>query len=411
MITFRNLKTLSRKRATLSFPSQDARIIDASDFLMLPALIDGHVHFRIPGADHKEDWKTGALAALSGGVTCVVDMPNNHPPCHTLHHLHAKKKIIDQQLKQAAIPLRYQLYFGADPRHLKEIAQVEECIAGIKVFMGASTGELLISKDADLEKVFQLARIHDRIVAVHAEDEQILSERKKALGDCKDPAHHSLIRDRSAAISAVEKLIYLAHKHDAKVFILHISTKEEAHLIRQAKQKGMRVYAETTPHHLFLSDADYAAHGTYVQMNPPLRKVRDQEALFEAIDDGTIDTIGSDHAPHTREEKDQPFGKAPSGVPGIETVLPLLLNACTQGKLSLEKITRLTRRNIENIIPFPLHDDCVIVDLEKIQTVQNERLKTKCGWSPFSGMLLKGWPIYTILNKQVFEVERGQFLP
>lgn len=406
MISIKNVLDLQGQARNLTISSDIEETIDAKGKLtVFPGLIDPHVHFRVPGAEHKEDWKTAALAAVRGGVTTVFDMPNNNPSCFSLDNLKEKKKLIDAQLKEAKIPLRYHLYFGADKNHLEEIGKVKKDIIGIKVYMGSSTGGLLMDDPKALERVFQLGAQENLIVAVHAEDEGILNQNKGKYKAEKNPAVHSKIRDRTAAIKATQQAIDLAEKYSAQVFILHVSTKEELDIIRDAKQNHILAYAEVSPHHLFLTEDDYAKWGTKVQMNPPLRTKADQDALWAAIHDGTIDTIGSDHAPHTISEKSKPYGEAPSGVPGVETTLPLLLNAYNEKKITAEKIVQLTRVNIESIFRLEQNTDVVLVDLNKVKKVEDSNIKSKCGWSPYSGRSLKGWPVYTILKDQIFKVD------
>ncbi len=408
MIKIHRVKTLEGLQVDVSLPSEITQEIDAKGQLTLfPALIDPHVHFRTPGTDAeslKEDWISGAKAAIAGGVTTVFDMPNNTPACFDKKRLQEKKELIEAQLKEADIPLRYHLYLGADERHVDEIGRVSKDIIGVKVFMGSSTGNLLMANEAALDRVFQLAAQENLIVSVHAEDEEIIAQNKQKYVSSTDPAVHSKIRDRHAAIAAVQKALKLAQKYGTRLVILHTSTREELELIREAKRKEVLVYCEVTPHHLFLEESAYARWGTKVQMNPPLRTADDQKALWEGIYDETVDMIGSDHAPHTLEEKSLPYGQAPSGVPGIETMLPLLLTAYHEKKITLERIVALTHRNIINIFELKPFQDVVLVDMEKTQTVVNSRLKTKCGWSPYEGRELKGWPIYTIIKGRVFHV-------
>lgn len=381
--------------------------IEGKQLTVLPALIDPHVHFRVPGGEHKEDWMTAALAAIRGGVTTVCEMPNNNPPCTTYERLIEKKKTIDAQLSKANIPLRYDLYFGADKDHFHEIAKVRSESPALKIFMGCSTGGLIIDNDADLETSFRLAKEAGLLVAVHAEDEEILKEAKKKYPNAADYALHSKLRPREAAIRAVEKAIALCKRYQVPLYILHMSTAEELELVREAKKLKLPVFAEVTTHHLFLSEDDYATHGAFVQMNPPLRTKRDQEALWEGIKDGTIDTIGTDHAPHTREEKSLPFGKAPSGIPGVETLLPLMLDSVQKGRLSLERFMELTRFNSEKLFKLAPQDDIVLVDLNLEKKVDEKELASKCGWSPYHGRMLKGWPVYTVLKGRVYCASQG----
>lgn len=372
-----------------------------TNIIELPALIDPHVHFRTSGQEHKENWETGARAAIAGGVTTVFDMPNNTPPVIDRQSLTTKQEIIDMQLRKAGIPLRYHLYIGATGENNEEIRKLKNLVIGIKLFMGSSTGSLLVANRKKQEKIFKLAAELDLILAVHAENNARIKNNESGI---MNPTvnKHSIIRSREAAIEAVKDAIEMAKKYETKLYICHASTKEEIELIKQAKKEGVKVYAEVTPHHLFLSENDYDRLGTLGQMNPPLRTLDDQNALWKAISDGIIDTIGTDHAPHTLAEKALPYPQSPSGVPGIETVLPLLLNAYSEKKITLEKIAELTHFNIQKIFNLPSNDDRVIVDLDSEKEVENKNLKTKCGWSPFAGMKLKGWPIATILdNKKI----------
>ena len=395
------IKTYNNQTLELDLPAEFA----GRNLIALPALIDPHVHLRTPGAEHKENWESGAQAALAGGVTCVFDMPNNTPTITNHETWNIKQIIINQQLEKIDIPLNYYLYIGATGDNGEEIKKIksskDQKIIGIKMFMGASTGNLLVADKEKQEKIFKLAAELDLVLAIHAEDEfEVQSQKSKIQSPTiKD---HSVIRSRKAALVAVKNAIEMAKKYETKLYICHVSTKEEIELIKQAKKGGIKVYAEVTPHHLYLSESDYNHLGTLGQMNPPLRTISDNTALWEAISDGTIDTIGTDHAPHTLEEKSRPYPESPSGVPGIETSLPLLLNAYNNGKISLEKIVELTRTNIEMIFNLTKNNDWTIIDLDLIKKVKNENLKTKCGWSPFAGMKLKGWPIITICNNKQF---------
>lgn len=381
--------------------------IDGKPLTILPALIDPHVHFRVPGGEHKEDWRTAARAAIQGGVTTVCDMPNNHPPCTTDERLEAKKELIDKQLQEVDIPLRYHLYFGADQGHLEQIPLVQEKVCALKIFMGCSTGGLVIESDEALDEAFHRAREAGMLVAVHAEDEALLREAKKKYPITNDPALHSKLRPREAAIRATEKALHLCEKYHTPLYLLHMSTKEELQLVKKAKKSGLPVFVEVTTHHLFLTEEDYKTFGTLVQMNPPLRTLEDQEALWEGIRDGTIDTIGTDHAPHTLEEKRLPFGQAPSGIPGVETLLPLMLDAVFRGRLTLKRLLELTRYNSEKIFFLPPHPDVVLVDLNLEKEVREEELASKCGWTPYRGRILRGWPCYTILKGRVYCTNQG----
>ncbi len=387
------------------YPSSKDLEIEAKHLTVLPALIDPHVHFRTPGENHKEDWTTASRAAIAGGVTTVFDMPNNKPLCISQKNLEEKKKIIDEQLQASKIPLRYELFFGAEKDHLNQIQKVKNQIIGIKVYLATTTGNLIVQDPHVLEELFKIAGELGLSLSFHAENESLL-KRESAKNPYPKVEEHPLMRPREGAVMATAHLIELAAKYPkASVHILHISTKEELPLIRQAKKDGLRVYAETTPNHLFLNSSNYQEYKTYMQMNPPVRDSSDQKALWEALQDGTIDWIGTDHAPHTREEKEKPYPSSPSGIPGIETVLPLLLNAVHQDRLTLSQVIQLTHTNIVKIFKLKPNKDLVLVDLHLAREVKNEFLRTKCGWSPYHGWELQGWPIYTILRDQVFNCQ------
>jgi dihydroorotase len=404
MIHIKNATMPDGSRQTLSIASQQEIGLDASHLLMLPGLIDPHVHFRTPGLEYKEDWQTAAQASVKGGYTLVFDMPNTIPPTVTQLALQEKKALIDRQLQAIKIPLRYQLFFGADKNHLAEIPKVKKDIIGIKVFMGCSTGGLVIDDDKSLHAIFKLAAQEKILVAVHAEDEQRLKANAKKFALPQAYSIHSKIRDETVACIALKKAIALVQLYGTRLYILHISSQQEIDLIREAKSRKLPVFAETTPHHLFLSTEDYAGLQGKAVMNPPLRTHDHQKALFRAINEGVIDTIGSDHAPHTLAEKSWPYGECPSGVPGIETTLALLLEAYHQGLLSLEKIVDLTSRRAKEIFGLSTCQDYTLVDLTSSRIVEEKKLKTKCHWSPFAGRTLRGWPVYTILKNHLYDL-------
>ena len=396
MMIIKNVSTLDGQLTDLSIQSQDNIEIDAKGLTALPAVIDPHVHFRTPGFEYKEDWRTATKAALRGGCSMVFDMPNTLPPTITSELLAQKKAIINQQIAETGLPLRYELFFGADKHHLAEIPLVKNDVIGIKVFMGCSTGNLVIDDDDSLSEVFSIAAKNKMLVAVHAEDEHLMHERKKMFSDRTDYPVHSQIRNIDVATRAVEKALMLAKKYGTRLYILHVSTADEAALIKAAKKSGVTVHAETTPHHLFFNDSQYDSLKGKAVVNPPLRDALHHDALLNAIHDGTIDTLGSDHAPHTLEEKSKPYGQCPSGMPGIEFMLPMLLNAHHEKKLSLNEIVKLTSANAKSIFHLPDFSDWVLVDLAKTETVTTT--KSKCGFTPYAGLTLTGWPIYTIVN-------------
>ncbi len=402
MITFSNASTLEGKTIDLQVPSSEDKTINAQGLLAFPAVIDPHVHFRTPGMEYKEDWRTGAKAAIRGGCTLVFDMPNTQPPTITANLLSEKKQLIDTQLREVSIPLRYELFFGADKQHLNEIPLVKNKVVGIKIFMGCSTGNLVIDDDESLQAAFELAARENMLIAVHAEDEHLIHARKASFTGELNYRAHSDIRNVDVAVKAVEKAIALTRRYGTRLYILHMSTAEELALVQAAKKEGLPVFAETTPHHLFFDDSAYEILGGKAVVNPPLRNKKYKSDLFAAIHNGVIDTIGSDHAPHTLDEKTKPYGQCPSGMPGIEFMLPLLFTAYHQGLLSLQEIHNLTSKRARGIFHVPTYEDWVLVDLEK--TARVSKTESKCAWTPYQGMELRGWPIYTTLRGQVFNL-------
>jgi dihydroorotase len=312
--------------------------------------------------------------------------------------------LIDSQLQDVNIPLRYQLFFGADKHHFAEIEKIQHDVVGIKVFMGCSTGNLVIDDDESLERIFDIAGRLNLLVAVHAEDERHLKERNALFVQSKNYADHSLIRNEEVARIAVEKAINHTKRFGTKLYILHTSTKDELTLIKQAKKDGLPVYAESTPHHLFLTTNAYQTLNGKAVVNPPLRDELHQDALWQAVLDGTIDTIGSDHAPHLESEKQAQYGICPSGMPGIETTLSLLLTAYHEKKISLQRIIELTSARAKTIFNLPTDTDHVLVDLNKEYTVLNNNLQTKCQWSPFAGQILRGRPQFVVLKNKLYDL-------
>jgi dihydroorotase len=355
-----------------------------SKIVSIPGIIDPHVHFRTPGAEYKEDYTTGPTASKFGGVVYTLDMPNTNPATTDRRQLRWKQ----EQAKNA--PIRIGFQFGLTDTNLEEIKTVENEIAAIKVFFGSSTGNLLVNNLEYLEKVM---RETTKLMTFHAEDEEIVQANAERLKTRTDPAVHSEIRSPEAAASAVKKILGLTEKTNHPTYFCHVSTKLELDLIRAAKTKGLPVYAEATPHHLFLDISAFDKWGNGVKMNPPLREKADVEALWEAVVDGTIDTIGSDHAPHLWSEKELGYSKAPAGVPGTETMLPLMLNAVNEGRLTIERLVELMSTNPATIFGLDITGLETVVDLDEVREVKKENLHSKCGWSPYVGMKLTGWPI------------------
>jgi dihydroorotase len=404
MISIRNVECVDgvRRDVAIGDVSDIPQIIDGTGLTLLPAVIDPHVHFRIPGASHKEDWKSGTRAALSGGVTAVFDMPNNTPSCTTLERLLEKKREVNGQL-QDCVPVTPYFYMGSDRHCLQELTKVKGQVIGIKMFMGSSTGDLLIDDLATQAEVFKIAAEQDLLLAIHAEDDSIIRDNRKMIGSVDDCAVHSRIREPAAAIAAVERALKLAEQFGTRLAILHCSTAEELQAARQAKKRGLQVYVEACPRHLFLDETAYASQGMRVKVNPPLRSKEHQDALWDAIRDGTIDFVGSDHSPHTLEEKARPYDQAPAGAPGVEHTLPLMLDACHRGILSLQRVVELTHTNIEKIFRIK-NNDWILVDRRLQRTIHDRESLSKVKWSPFHGMSLTGWPVMVLANGTIIEL-------
>ena len=363
----------------------EARGVNAIGLVILPGLIDAHVHLREPGATQKEDSYTGTCAALAGGVTTVVDMPNNTPA------ISSKKALLDKKrIASSKAVCDYAFYFGATANNQKEAAKVFKDVVGLKIYMGSSTGDLLLTDFRALWEHFNKFP-QKRIIAIHGEDEEAIQVYKNT-----SLKNHNLNRPPVCATLALNKALSLAKITGHRLHICHVSTAWEIDLIRAAKKEGLKITCEVTPHHLFLTEKDSFRLGNFGKMNPPLRKKADVKSLWQNLN--IIDNIATDHAPHTKEEKKAVYKQAPSGVPGLETMLPLLLTAYWQKKISLSEIVRLTSYSPSQNFGFRQKGeirvgndaDLVLVDLKKEYKIENENLKTKCGWSPFSGWRVKG---------------------
>ena len=380
-----------------------AEVVDARGMLVLPGLIDPQVHFREPGLEHKEDLASGSLAALAGGVTTFLEMPNTKPPTTT-------PELLADKLARAngRAWSDHGFFLGATHENADRLGEWEGlpgCV-GIKVFMGSSTGDLLVPDDATLERVLRSGRSR---VAVHAEDEPRLKQRYAALGASASVLRHHEVRDVECALLATRRLLTLAEKTGRRVHVLHVSTAEEVALLRE-RRLGDLVTAEVTPNHLMLEAPDcYARHGALAQMNPPVRERRHRDALREALRDGTLTCIGSDHAPHTLDEKGQPYPKTPSGIPGVQTTLGLLLRAVADGWLGLPDLVRVCCSKPAEVYSLagkgriaPGYDaDLVLVDPSNKGPLELSWLHSRAGYSPYAGIELAGWPAVTVLRGQV----------
>lgn len=374
------------------------REIDAQGLTLLPGVIDPQVHFREPGLEHKEDLFTASCACAKGGVTSFLEMPNTKP-------LTINQSALDDKLQRAASKciVNYGFFIGATGDNLAELLTVKPT-CGIKIFMGSMHGQLLVSQEEILEGIFAQG---SRLIAVHAEDQARINQRRQQFAGIEDVAIHSQIQDNEAALLATKLALKLSKKYQRRLHILHLSTGEEAELLRQEKPSW--VTAEVTPQHLFLNTSAYQTIGSLAQMNPPLRSPQDNQILWQALLDGVIDFIATDHAPHTLAEKAQVYPNTPSGMPGVETSLPLMLTAAKEGKCTVSQVANWMSKavakgyGIENKGQItPGYDaDLVLVDLVNYRQLKREELLTKCGWSPFEGWNLTGWPVITIVGGNI----------
>ena len=373
-------------------------MIDATGLHILPGVIDSQVHFREPGLTHKEDLETGTKAAVLGGVTSIFEMPNTNPPTTTVEHFQNKL-----DLARNRAHANYAFFAGAAHDNVDILQNLEilpHC-SGIKIFMGSSTGSLLVEDDETLEHI--LKQGHRRVI-VHSEDEMRLRERRHIAVEQADVHYHPVWRDVETAVSSTTRLLKLARKTGRKIHVLHVSTGEEMDILQNAKDIAT---VEVLPQHLTLYAPDcYDRLGTYAQQNPPIREKRHMDRIWKALQDGTVDVIGSDHAPHTREEKDRPYPSSPSGVPGVQTLVPIMLNHVYEGRLSLQRFVELVTENpcrVFNVknkgrLREGYDADITIVDLKKQMTIDNSQIASRCGWTPFHGMQVTGWPTHTIVS-------------
>ena len=382
--------------------------IDATGLTVLPGCIDTQTHFREPGSTDTEDLASGSRAAIVGGITSVFEMPNTNPA--TTNKAEFQRKI---DLAKNRMYCNHAFYFGATPTNQSELADLKglDGCCGVKLFAGSSTGTLLVHKEEDIEKVFEST---SKIVAVHSEDEDILNLRKK-LREKGNVHSHPIWRDEECAISSTRKIVKIAKRLGKKAHILHITTKQEIDFLSQNKGD---ITFEITPQHLTMYAPDcYDKLGTYAQMNPPIREKSHYDRLWYAVRNNYNDTIGSDHAPHLKVNKDKEYPDTPSGMPGVQTLLPVMLNHVNDGKLTLVQLMNLICENPAKIfgiigkgyIKEDYDADFTIVDMNKIIEIKNEKIESKCGWSPFDGHKFKGTPVYTIINGEI-KMKDGEIL-
>lgn len=384
-------------------------VVDCTGLHLLPGVIDSQVHFREPGAEWKEDLEAGARAAAMGGVTAVFEMPNTNP-------LTVTPEAFEDKMARARgrMAVDWAFWFGATPENPEILAEAERLpgCAGVKMFMGSSTGDLLVSEDAHVARVLANGR---RRVAVHSEEEPRLRERA-GLRVEGDVASHPVWRDETAALMCTERLIRMAREAGRRVHILHISTAEELPVL--AANKDL-ISCEATPHHLTFSADDYATLGTLIQMNPPVRDARHREAIFEAVRQGVIDVLGSDHAPHTREEKAKTYPDTPSGMPGVQTLVPVMLDHVARGRMTLERFVDMTSAGPLRLfgmagkgrLSVGYDADVTVVDLGARRVIEDGWIASKCGWTPYAGREVTGWPVGTVVRGRRVMWEDELLLP
>ena len=399
-------------------PREDEMIHDAAGLHLLPGIIDPQVHFRDPGQPEKEDLHTGSRAAASGGVTSFLDMPNNVPSQTTLQSMFEK-------LETAAnrCVTNYGFFIGATESNVEELKKAVGTpdspiaipgICGIKIFMGSSTGDLLVNESNALKTIFDNTA---GLIAVHAEDETRMIERKKMIEGRTDMAAHAEWRDEETALIATKRAVSYAQDSGHRLHILHLTSGIEADWLNgltslHGEEGKAHITTEVLPQHLTYDERDVAVIGTKLKMNPPIRYQKDKETLWKRLLDGTINCIATDHAPHTLESKAEGFPSAPSGMPGVETSLPVMLTHSSNGMCTLEQVVQWMSTDVAECYQMVgkgrleegYDGDIVLVDMNKSQTVEDENTWSTVGWNPFVGKPLVGWPVLTVVaGVPVFE--------
>jgi dihydroorotase len=391
-------------------PGQAGEVFEAAGLHVLPGVIDSQVHFREPGLEWKEDLETGSRSAALGGVTAVFEMPNTDPSTTTPDMLADKL-----QRAKGRMHVDHAFYAGATHDNTNVLSEMERMpgCCGVKVFMGASTGSLLVEDDEGVERVLNAI---GRRAAFHSEDEYRLAERRK-LARQGDWTSHPEVRDVEAAVSSTKRLLRLARKIGKRIHVLHVTTGEEMVLLAEAKDIAT---CEITPQHLTLAGPeDYQRLKGYAQMNPPVRDAAQRAALWKAVNQGVPDVIGSDHAPHTKEEKSRPYPASPSGMPGVQTIVPVMLTHVADGKMSLERFIELTSAGPQRVfgiagkgrIAKGYDADFTVVDLKAKKTITHAWSASRCGWTPFDGMEAKAWPVATFVRGSLVMLDGALVAP
>jgi dihydroorotase len=376
-----------------------AKVIDCTGLHVLPGVIDSQVHFREPGLEHKEDLETGSRAAVLGGVTSVFEMPNTKP-------LTTSDSALADKITRGTNRMHcdFAFWVGGTRDNAKDVAELERLpgAAGIKVFMGSSTGDLLVEDDEGVASILRNTR---RRAAFHSEDEFRLRERMH-LRVPNDPSSHHVWRDDVAALQCTQRLVAIAKKVHARIHVLHISTHQEIDFLAQHKDVAT---CEATPHHLTLSSDDYAHLGTLLQMNPPVRETFHRDGVWRGISQGVVDVLGSDHAPHLLEEKAKPYPDSPSGMTGVQTLVPIMLDHVNAGRLTIERFVDLASQGPQRIfgiarkgrIAAGYDADFTIVDMKRRETITNAQAGSRAGWTPYHGKSVLGWPMMTVVRGQM----------
>ena len=386
-------------------------VLPAAGLHLLPGVIDAHVHCRDPGAAQKEDLHSASIAAAAGGVTTLVDMPNTRPPTTTQALLDAKLALAAQRCV-----VNYGFYIGATPHNLAELQGIQRAL-GIKIFMGSSTGDLLVAEDEALTRIFAET---DLPICAHCEDEALLQQRQQAPRAVWTPQMHSDVRDTEVAVRATRKAAELARRYQKRLHVLHVSSGQEAACL--TPHAGL-ITGEACPHHLLLDTEAYATLGNLAVVNPSLKPPTERKKLWEALCDGTLQSVASDHAPHTLDEKERPYPQTPAGMPGIENLLPLMLEQVHQGRCTLSQVVHWLSEAPARIWDLlgkgriaPGYDaDLVLVDLNCRRTVHHAQQHTRAAWTPWHGQTLHGWPTHTFVggklvygDGRVLSTHRGQ---